>query len=70
MLSLMDRRILLDGFRYITSLASFANFAYTFTMLHSIQYSMRDHHHENNNSNAETLHSDATVRVGLVLRGF
>ena len=48
----MDRRILLDHFCYITSLASFA---YTFTMLHSIQYSMRDHNHENNNSNAETL---------------
>lgn len=46
----MDRHTLLDRFRSITSLASLA---YTFTILHTIQYSMRDHDN-NNNTTAQT----------------
>ena len=46
----MDRHTLLQRFRYVISLASLA---YTFTTLHTIQYSMRDHD-ENNNTTAQT----------------
>ena len=40
----MDRHSLLQRFRYIISLTSLA---YTFTTLHTIQYSMRDHDDNN-----------------------
>jgi hypothetical protein len=43
----MDRHILLERFRYITSIASLA---YTFTVLHTLQYSMRDHTRNDNNA--------------------
>ena len=47
---LMDGHTLLHHFRYIISLASLA---YTFTILHAIQYSMRDHN-DINNTTAQT----------------
>jgi len=43
----MDQDSLLQRFRYVLSLASLA---YTFTILHTIQYSMRDHNIDNNNN--------------------
>jgi len=43
----MDQHALLQCFRYIISLASLAC---TFTTLHTIQYSMRDHNNNNNNT--------------------
>jgi hypothetical protein len=61
---LMDRHTLLHRFRYITSLASLA---YTFTTLHAIQYSMRDHDdsfddiHDNNNNTVNTTSTQATA---------
>jgi hypothetical protein len=39
---------LLQQFRHIIS---FASLAYTFTTLHTIQYSMRDHSQADNNNN-------------------
>ena len=41
----LDRHTLLKRFRYITLIASLA---YTFTVLHTIQYSMQDHDDNNN----------------------
>ena len=45
--SLMERSSLIQCFRYIISLASLA---YTFTILHTIQYSMQDHDDDNSTS--------------------
>ena len=45
--SLMERSSLIQRFRYIISLASLA---YTFTILHTIQYSMQDHDDDNSTS--------------------
>jgi hypothetical protein len=46
----MDRHLLIQRFRHIISLSSLA---YTFTILHAIQYSMRDHDNDND-STAQT----------------
>ena len=52
----MDRHTLLQRFRYIMSLASLA---YTFTTLHTIQYSMRDH--DDNNTTGPPDHHSANL---------
>ena len=46
----MDRQILIRRFRHIISLASLA---YAFTILHTIQYSMRDHDNLNDDTTAQ-----------------
>jgi hypothetical protein len=50
----MDRRTLIQHFRHIIS---FASLACTFTTLHTIQYSMRDHYDDNNNMTAQDHNS-------------
>jgi hypothetical protein len=49
--SLMERQILIQRFHHILSLASLA---YTFTILHTIQYSMRGHESPDNDNNDPT----------------
>jgi hypothetical protein len=49
----MDGHTLIQHFRHIIS---FASLAYTFTTLHTIQYSMRDHC-DNNNTTAQDHNS-------------
>jgi len=54
---LMNRHTLLQQFRYILSIASLA---YTFTSLHTIQYSMRDHD-DNDNTTTQAPHDSTTA---------
>ena len=51
------RHTLLQRFHHIISLASLA---YTFTTLHAIQYSMRDHDYNNNTTAQTQQHYDST----------
>lgn len=46
----MEGPLLVQRFRYIISLASLA---YTFTILHALQYSMQDRHDDDNNSTTQ-----------------
>ena len=58
--SLMDKHTLLHRFRNIVSLASLT---YTFTALHTIQYSMRDH--DNNNAGLGATQASSTAQTPL-----